>query len=139
MGFSSPASGAQSAVAAGTDAGQLDAWLAIAADGTVVRDLINPTLKEKTPASHPGWVYQLRFTSDGKHLVSVGDMRINKGYLAVWNMADGKLLYGEGLPMGSFFALAISPDDRLLAIGAGPRGRPTAEFNHTYIMKMPVK
>lgn len=35
MGFSSPASGAQTGAATGIDAGQLDAWLAIAADGTV--------------------------------------------------------------------------------------------------------
>ena len=35
MGFPSPASGTQTGTAAGIDAGQLDSWLAVAADGTV--------------------------------------------------------------------------------------------------------
>jgi WD40 repeat protein len=112
------------------------------ATGNVVRDLNNPKLKrfgEKPPAqSHPGWVYGLRFTKDGK-LVSVGDAPINKGYLAVWNPQDGKLLYGEELPMGSFYALAVSPDGERLAIAAGPRGRPMPGFNSGYVVKMPVK
>ena len=88
--------------------------------------------------SHPGWIYALRFTKDGK-LVSVGDAPINKGYLAVWNPQEGKLLYGEELPMGSFYSVAVSPDGDRLAIAAGPRGRPTPGFNSGYVVKMPVK
>ena len=53
--------------------------------------------------SHPGWVYGVRYTPDGKRLVSVGDAPLNKGYLAVWDAADGKLLYGEELPLGVFY------------------------------------
>ncbi len=94
------------------------------ADGSVVRDLNNPKLKrfgvKPPPKSHPGWIYALRFTKDGK-LVSVGDAPINKGYLAVWNPQDGKLLYGEELPLGSFYALALTANGDRLAIAAGPR------------------
>ncbi len=107
------------------------------ADGTVLRDLANPHLKSNPPTSHPGWVYNLRFTKDGKHLVSVGDAPLNKGFLGVWNPADGKMLYGETMPLGTFFSLAITPNDQQIAIGAGPRGRPTADFNSAYLFKMP--
>src|SRR5262249_15167886 len=110
------------------------------ADGTVVRDLANPSIK--TPpnqvASHPGWIYNLRFTKDGK-LISAGDAPGDKGYLAVWNPADGKMLFGEAMPLGTFFGLALSPTDgKTIAIGAGPRGRPTPNFNSAFLMKVPV-
>jgi WD40 repeat protein len=107
------------------------------ADGSVVRDLANPAIKSSPPASHPGWVYNLRYTKDGKRLVSVGDAPLNKGFLAVWDPAAGKMLYGETMPLGTFFGLAISPNDQFLAIGAGPRGRPTPNFNSAYLVKMP--
>lgn len=109
------------------------------ATGNVVRDLVNPNIKTAPGkgSSHPGWVYNMRFTKDGKHLVSVGDAPLNKGFLAIWNPSDGKLLYSEVLPLGSFFSVAVSPNDELLAIGAGPRGRPTPEFNAAYLMKLP--
>ncbi|MCI0640909.1 MAG: WD40 repeat domain-containing protein [Gemmataceae bacterium] len=111
-------------------------------DGSVVRDLANPNIKTapKQPvSSHPGWVYNLRFTKDGKHLVSVGDAPLNKGFLAVWNAADGKMLYGETMTLGSFFGLAIAPNDQVLAIGAGPRTRAAPDLNSAYLIKMPVK
>jgi hypothetical protein len=90
-----------------------------------------------TAPSSATWVYNLRFTKDGKHLVSVGDAPLNKGFLAVWNPADGKMLFGETMPLGTFFGLAIAPNDQFLAIGAGPRGRPTPNFNSAYLIKMP--
>src|SRR5205823_10503026 len=52
------------------------------ADGSVVRDFVNPNLKPQgnvPPPSHPGWVYGVRFTPDGKYLVSVGGAPQNKG------------------------------------------------------------
>src|SRR5262249_26264301 len=76
------------------------------ADGSVVRELSNPTIKTNQPGpdgkpipgqfpqAHPGWIYGLRFTSDGRFLVSVGNAPKNQGYLAVWNVADGKMLHG---------------------------------------------
>lgn len=110
------------------------------ADGRVVRELPNPKLKRPAqlpPQSHPGWIYNLRYTKDGK-LVSVGDAPLNKGYLAIWQPLEGKLLYAEEMSLGTFYAVAISPDDRFLAIGAGPRGRPVPELNSAYVLQMPA-
>jgi WD40 repeat protein len=107
------------------------------ADGALLRELTNPKLNAKPPAAHPGWVYNLRFTSDGKHLVSVGDAPQNHGFLAVWDPADGRLLYDARLPLGNFFALAISPDGQALAVGAGTRGRPNLDLNNAYLLRMP--
>jgi WD40 repeat protein len=111
------------------------------ADGTVVRDLVNPKLKPKNPmdpkVSHPGAIYSLRFSSDGKTLVSAGMASQNKGYLAVWQAADGKLLYGEELALGPFYSVALSPDGQQLALGCGPFGRSTPELNRAYVVKMP--
>jgi WD40 repeat protein len=107
------------------------------ADGNVLREFVNPKLKQELmqpPQAHPGWVYSLRFTTDGKYLVSVGGAPRNQGYLAVWNVADGKLLYGEELPLGTLYSVAISPDGKLLAVGAGKAGQ---ETNSSYILKMP--
>jgi hypothetical protein len=41
------------------------------------------------------------------------------------------------LPMGCFFGLDVSVDGSLLALGAGPRGRPTPEFNSAYVVRVP--
>src|SRR5262249_46115207 len=61
-----------------------------AADGTLVRDLANPNLKADaltmTAPSHPGDVFGVRFTADGKHLISVGAAPRLQGYLAVWSV-----------------------------------------------------
>jgi WD40 repeat protein len=110
------------------------------ADGSVVRDFVNPNLKAapgNPPPSHPGWVYGLRFTPDGKHLVSVGSAPRNKGYLAVWNVADGKLLYGEELSLGALYAVAVSPDGKRLAVATGVTGGATQQANNAYVLKMP--
>jgi WD40 repeat protein len=108
------------------------------ADGKLLRELDNPNLKRppKIAQSHPGWVYSLRFTKDGKRLVSAGDAPLNKGYLAVWGCDDGKLLRGLELPLGSFYSLAIGPDDQILALAAGPRGRPQPELNSAYLIRL---
>jgi WD40 repeat protein len=106
-------------------------------DGTVVRDFLNPQLKTK--ASHPGWIYGVRFTRDGKYLVSVGDAPRNRGYLAVWNVEEGKLVLGEELPLGVFFTLDLAPESGLLAIGAGSRGtRANSEWNSAYLVRVPI-
>jgi hypothetical protein len=87
--------------------------------------------------SHPGWIYHIRFTRDGK-LISAGDAPKNHGYLAVWNPQDGKLLYADQQPMGSFFGLALAPDDKSVALAAGSRGRPAPELNNAYLVRVPV-
>jgi WD40 repeat protein len=81
-------------------------------------------------------VYSLRFTSDGKFLVSAGNAPKWHGYLAVWNVADGRLLYGEELSLGPIYSAAVSPDGKLLALACGSRGRDLQETNG-YILKMP--
>jgi hypothetical protein len=114
------------------------------ADGSVVLELNNPNLKPSPtptgamlPQAHPGWVYSLRYTADGKYLVSVGGAPQNKGFLGVWNAADGKMVYGEELPLGTFYAVAVSPDAKLVAVGTGATGRPVPDANNSYILKMP--
>jgi WD40 repeat protein len=110
------------------------------ADGTVVREFVNPNLKPSAggpPPAHPGWVYGVKFTPDGKYLVSVGEAPKRKGYLAVWNVADGKLLYGEELALGSFYSLAVSPDGKQIAVAAGFTGGAAQDANYCYILKMP--
>jgi WD40 repeat protein len=112
------------------------------ADGSVVRELVNPTLKPppagvpSSPQAHPGWVYSLRWTPDGRFLISAGNAPKNQGYLAVWNVADGKMLHGEEMPLGAFYSVAVSPDGKLLALGCGPRGRQVTDVN-SYVIRMP--
>lgn len=111
-----------------------------AGDGSVVRDLANPNLKfdPKTPISHPGWIYHVRFLKDGK-LISVGKAPKDEGYLAVWNPLDGKLLYAEARPIGNFFRLDVSPDEKLLALAAGVTGaRRAPELYNAYLVRIPV-
>jgi WD40 repeat protein len=112
------------------------------ADGTVVREFVNPNVKSapsalpSIPSAHPGWVYSLRFTSDGKFLVAAGNAPHWHGYLSVWSVADGKMVFGEELNIGPIYSVAVSPDSKFLALGCGPRGRDLQETNG-YILKMP--
>jgi WD40 repeat protein len=111
------------------------------ADGTVARELINPKLKAAPgagPQSHPGWVYGLRFTADGKRLISVGGAPRNHGFLGLWEVSDGKLLHGEELAVGPIHSVALSPDGKFVALGTGGTGRPAgSEPNRSYVIKMP--
>ena len=114
------------------------------ADGSVLRELVNPEYKPapgNPPEAHPGGVYGLRFTADGK-LVSAGQAPKSQGHLAVWNVADGKLLASQTLALGPFYSLSLAPDGKTLAVGAGPRARAGVgdgqEGNPTYILKMPA-
>jgi WD40 repeat protein len=109
------------------------------ADGMVAREFVDPGLKPgATPApAHPGWVYALRFTQDGKHLLSIGSAPPNKGHLAIWSVADAKLLYTEDQAVGTYYALAISQDSKMVAIGTGGSGRNAQENNVAFIIKMP--
>jgi WD40 repeat protein len=108
------------------------------ADGKLLRDLVNPQLagKDKEPApAHPGWVYGLSFYPDGKRLLSAGNAPANQGYLALWDVATGQLLFGATYPAGAFYALALSPDGQWLALGAGPRGPLRSDLNCAYLLR----
>jgi hypothetical protein len=112
------------------------------ADGTVQKELVNPNVKvaaPQTPLSHPSWVYGVRFSPDGKVLYSVGMAPRNNGYLATWNVADGKLLSGEEMPFGTFFSLSMTADGQRLAVATGGLGKGAAgqDVNTSYILKVP--
>lgn len=98
-----------------------------AATGTVMAECVHPGLQPLPPPgsaqAHPGWVYGLKFTPDGKYLVSAGNAPGNRGFLGVWSAADGKMVYGDSLAVGPIYALALSPDGKLAALGCGPAGR----------------
>ena len=77
-------------------------------------ELVNPGLKPRAAPlpSHPGRVYGVRFTPDGKHLVSAGGAPGGKGSVAVWTVSDGKLLMSQEVPGGTCYGLALSPDGK---------------------------
>ena len=96
--------GALPRLAFGGDGNTIKIW---DLEARTARDLINPNLK-RAPGyeqSHPGWIFGLRYTRDGKRLVSAGAAPGNKGYLAVWDTSDAKLLAAEELPLGTFHSL----------------------------------
>jgi WD40 repeat protein len=90
------------------------------------------------PAAHPGWVNHLCYTPDGKYIVSVGGAPRNKGYLAVWNAADGKILHGVELPLGPINNVAVSQDGANLLLACGPRARLVPQAD-AVLFRMPVK
>ncbi len=97
------------------------------ADGSVVHDLAS---------GHPGWVYALRWLKDGK-LVSAGGAPRLRGYLAVWDTATGKQLSGQELAVGTIFSLAVSGDEKFVALGTGGSVRQGPELNLGLVLKMP--
>jgi WD40 repeat protein len=110
------------------------------ADGAVTAELANPSLKATPGApagevAHPGWVYGLRFTPDGKYLISVGNAPQNQGYLGIWDIAARKLKSGLTLAIGPIYALAVSPKGDLLALGCGPESR-EAQDGKGYILRL---
>ena len=115
------------------------------ADGNVLHELTNPQLKaaagQPPPPAHPGVVYALRYTPDGKRLISAGAAPRLRSYLAIWNAADGKMLYGSEQSLGTLFSLAVSADSKYLAIGAGgsSSGGEEGNKNNVYVMKLPAK
>ncbi len=70
------------------------------------------------PQAHNGVVNDMLFTSNGKYLISVSDDKT----IRIWDVENKQLdrtlrtFAGEGAE-GAIYALALSPDDRFLAIG----------------------
>jgi WD40 repeat protein len=112
-------------IASGSSDRKIKLWNA--ADGNVIREFPNPTIKGEPNQSHSGGVYQIRFTPDEKYIVSVGPAPKNRGYVAVWNVADGKMVAGTEFGIGPIFGLAISPDGKNLLLGCGPKLRQVSE------------
>ncbi|HYV38859.1 MAG TPA: WD40 repeat domain-containing protein [Gemmataceae bacterium] len=108
-------------------------------DNGKFRDLHNPQLKQPAgfERSHPGAIYGIRYTSDGKHLISAGVAPGNKGYLAIWDADSGKMLHGEESTLGGFFSLALMPNNRQAVVGAGARGKAAQDFNKAYLFQLP--
>ncbi len=74
---------------------------------------------------HMGFIRDLLFTSDGRFVVSAGDDKV----IRIWDTETGKPVrtirgqIGEG-EEGKISALALSPDDRYLAVGGYFPGSP---------------
>lgn len=123
-------------IASGSSDRKIKLWNA--ADGNVIREFPNPQIKGEPGQSHPGGVYQLRFTPDEKSLVSAGPAPRNQGYLAVWSVADGKLVSGQVLPYGPVFGMALTPDGKSVLLGCGPRQRQVPEAE-AVLLPLPVR
>ena len=116
------------------------------ADGSVVRAAGQsqpegePARSERPgaqpPQAHPGAIYGVRFIQNGKYILSAGHAPRNQGYLALWNTADGKLVYAAELPTGHINSVSVSTDGKLLAIACAPLSRQSPVVNG-YILRMP--
>jgi WD40 repeat protein len=111
------------------------------ATGKVVRDFPNADLKPVFPdepaPTHPGWIHGVRFTPDGQFLVTAGAAPRYKSYIAVWNVADGKRVFGAEQDFGPIHSLAITNDGTRLILGCeAPRGRPEPD---AIVIKFPGK
>ncbi|MCE9533392.1 MAG: hypothetical protein K8T89_20045 [Planctomycetes bacterium] len=112
------------------------------ADGSVVREFENPKIKQlpppESPEAHPGWVYSVCFVNNDKYLVSVGSAPKNQGFLAVWNVADGKMLYSQEMTNGPIYSVVPTKDGTQLILGCGPRDRQNP-VSDAITVPMPVK
>ena len=97
------------------------------ADGTVAREFVNPDLPKPSEGdplpSHPGWVNGVRFVRKDTQIVSAGVAPKGKGFVALWNVADGKLIKSFEVDQGPVQSLAVSPDGSKLILGLAPRNR----------------
>lgn len=110
------------------------------ATGNLVREFVNPNLKTPNgPAqAHPGFVHAVKFSADDKTLISAGTAPRNQGYLAVWNVADGKLIAAADVATGPIYSFDLAADGVSVLIGCGPKNR-TAPESDAYIVRIPGK
>jgi WD40 repeat protein len=95
------------------------------ATGELVRAFVSPGLKPDG-AAHPGFVQSVRFTPDGTKAVSVGSAPKNMGFVAVWNVADGKRLAAYEMPTGPIYSVDVTADGTAV-LGCGPKTRGVSE------------
>lgn len=105
------------------------------ATGELVRSFVTPGLKPDGSA-HPGFVQGVRFTTDGSKLLSVGTAPKGKGYLAVWNVADGKPLAGYELAVGPIYSVDIAADGTAV-LGCGPKASRGPTDSDAVVLPLP--
>ncbi|MSR30952.1 MAG: hypothetical protein EXR99_05540 [Gemmataceae bacterium] len=107
-------------------------------DGSFVRDLVHKGLPnaDKEKRSHPGWIYSVRFTPDGKQVVAVGGAPRGKGYWSQWRVADGTLVNATEVVQGVLYTMALSPDATAVTVASG-NGQPGTESNQGFLLKVP--
>ena len=59
----------------------------------------------------------MRFSPDGAQLMTAGAAPKGKSYIAVWNVADGKRLFGAERDFGPIHAMTLTPDGAKMVIG----------------------
>src|SRR5262249_12234336 len=101
-------------VSTGAD-GQIKMWNPV--DGAIVRQFVDPAITASPGQPPPDkaqrdWINQIRLSPDGQKLASVG----NAGWLCLWNMADGKLLFQQRMPT-PLYSVSFSHDGKLLVTG----------------------
>ena len=88
------------------------------------------------PLGHSGKIFNILFTPDGQKIISVSEDKS----IRVWDANTGEMLQqfesqvGDG-PEGMFYASAISPDGKLLAVG----GYPVSEEKKNYIIIIDIE
>ncbi len=97
------------------------------ADGSVAREFPNPDIKGEPGQSHPSAVHNIKITADNKYIISCGPAPKNKGFVAVWNLADGKLVTKWELDNGPAMSLSINKEGTQIAVGCGPKNRLTPD------------
>jgi WD40 repeat protein len=110
------------------------------ATGKVIRDFPNPDMKpvfpEEPAPSHPGWVHAVCFDPRGR-LVSAGGAPKGRSYIAVWDIATGKRLYGAEHPFGPIHAIEVLDENRVvIGTASVPRNKTPAT---AAILQLPVK
>lgn len=88
------------------------------------------------PLGHSGKIYNILFTPDGTKIISVSEDKS----IRIWDTKTGEMIskfesqVGDG-PEGMFYASAISPNGKLLAVG----GYPVDEEKKNYIIIIDIE
>ncbi|MBI1764504.1 MAG: WD40 repeat domain-containing protein, partial [Acidobacteria bacterium] len=109
-------------------------WLLLLAAAVCAR-ADDPRLVLNT-GGHTSTIWKVIFTRDGKYLISAGEDKV----IRVWDVETGRLArtiqgeIGDGIE-GKIYAMALSPDERYLAVGGllvGDRANASAIRLHNF-------